>query len=565
MGPFDPRFAHLMGRGGLPMAPQMGGVPRFRQPQMQQPIMPYQQGAIPQVTQTIAEFLQGYQQNQEQEKQKNLQEAQRDIELMKIGFPIDYKKTVQKMKKGGVELDLESPAPQVQQAAQPGPGFSVDAGPMGQQQMPAYQPTQQQMQAAQPMPQQSLWDRIKQGVGLSDPRVNPNSAPVLALQQMGQQFQEDAALQRGATRAGLQAQMDKDVLFHGIARGEPTAMDLGKKLGIVQKEPFEDVFNLVQREMPQLTRGEVATQLIATQLGMDKYKQQAIQLAEKVQDRFPDFATALQYSKEVMATGQSSIKPQASFEEKMKLVEQANKYQDIYPTLPRNIAMTMAVNDVSGNKQTSQAIQKVLSTKDDKTGWMMFPTQGQLDSYYKSANLTMEQKRYNLATQQFQQSVEAQQQAQQRHFESGMLNLFSQLRSQGNQEFDNAFRLYNAAEDSAAKRSAAQLMEDAMNKMPPMKLNITGPGGQKFNYDFNPSKVTADEVTKWFGDPEEFYLRGLAAKQAQGQGAPKTQSEFDKFVEKLMQERPNTPIYGPMDMPMPLPSSMTPSTSQRGY
>lgn len=447
--------------GSLPLPPNVPGPSQGQPAQMlggQGPYtLPYQQPVASSLVQGIGEFMKQYQGARDQEKQRAAQQADQDIKNIMLGLPVDLKKTAASLKKAGVNLDFESTAPQVNPAQQSVAGTMAPSGmpsTIGDTGVPTFSgETPGPPIPAQPAPPQGRMDRFLQATGFKQPTINPQSPGMAALQQL----QQRGGMQQQIQMQQMQNQQQLQTILTSALRNDPKAVELATRFGLAQSIPGDEWMRIGR--MAGMSDEQSAKQQLYIAMGGPAMRKELISIADKNKDQFGGkMDQSLQYYNDILTDGRSSLQPSRTFDQQVKVVEQANKLLDIYPTMPLNVARTTAEVEASGNTDLADKMHTFIAKN--------FPSKGRIDLNKFGMD-------YNLQVQKFQQAMA--------QFKlSHELAVMNSVRESLGGQFNKFADLYNSKNaDEKTKNAALQGMADAMQKLG--SISVTLPGGQKMS------------------------------------------------------------------------------------
>jgi hypothetical protein len=422
--------------------------------------LPYEQPLGGQLVAGINEFLKQYREQRNASKNQAAQEADQDIKNMMLGLPVDIKKTAAKLKKAGVNLDFESDRPGVTPSVPP--------------------------------PPQGKMDRLKQELGFSQPPINPNSPGMEALLQISQRGQTrntlmDKALGLQGQQLDLSAQQMSNQsrlqsLLTGALNNDPKALELATRFGLAHSLPSDTWF--------QIGRGagksdeEISKQMWWMYTGGPEAKRQLIDLADKNKERFGGrMDQAMKYYDDILSTGKSSIEPEMTFDEQIKVAERADKLMQLHPTMPLNIARLSAEVEVAGNKELADKTRTFIAKN--------YPTAGAINLQQYSQDFNLQIQKFRESQQQFRLSHE--------------LAVVNSVKDALGGQFNKFAEMYNSATkegDDGNRNAALKGMVDAMQKLGQIEVQL--PGGQKINLGTSNLELKRVEgwlkPSTWFND-----------------------------------------------------------------
>ena len=497
-----------------PLRPLMPGQNPYQQAQSAPP-----GNQASQIVQGIGAFLNNFRAGREAEKERNKKDFLQDAQLLMMGIPVDQKKMAKKAKAAGMDLDFEGPTPEqqaiqqrnLQTANQAGPGIAqgvqnqatqATLAHMGQQQggtpglsqMPntlaGMGPVQgPQMQPMPPRPELGLGQRMMMGLGFDRRPIDlKNSSGGQWLQSLADQGQQNAAMQKESGEQNVIQMQHKRTMLGVLTKalqGDPQAQEMAYRFGGMQMAPYDGIMRL--GESAGVPREETAKNLMFNLMGGPAALQSMRSMAEKMSDRFGgDMGKSMKYVQDVFAQGRSDLKPGMTPDEQGKIMEQADKLLNRYPTLPANYAMTYSLLQFHGQTKEAQELLGYVSKNGKREGQIQ---QEQFD-------INKEYQR------------DALKQAAWIHTEN--LNMSRQravvdaLGDQGRMWYTI---LNNKEASEETRKSALSGMATALNGMNDLKMTFQGADGKMKTVPLGVGNLTAEHLDRWWPRSDEFNLK----------------------------------------------------------
>jgi hypothetical protein len=495
------------------------GVPQIQTPTIPQPQMMMGQPNpnVPQsvggqVVSGLEKFITNFRNTTQHEKAQAGQAADRDLKLLALGIPVDQQQILKNMTKAGIQLDKKvlqgdmpwqpggQPGMQMETAGAPGLGPQQLGGPQG---MPG-PPVQQQAPQA---PQPGLWDRLKTEMGLGQ-APGPESPAAQWLGQYAQQGKERQGMMQKQTQlANLQMdnEMMKQTIIKSLGSDDPAtaekALDVAARMGMAQKTPFDEAWSIAKMT-PGITKDELAASYLGMILGKDKIMAQYQKMAFEMKDNFGgDISKSFQYVKDLFEKGGSELQPGLDFKQGMEIGKRALELVEEYPGLPLNIARIYAHGQATGNKEITQGVEKMLTTKNEK-GEPIFLNKGQYDLQYKNRTLAQGDQRISQAWQGLKQDRERLAQTWTIHSENFRLQAANTIANVGGKQFNDFQQLHaQAKKDGNVEQANAAVegMAALMSKMAKLEIPVgKGPDGKDIVLNFSPGQMKAEEIERFF-------------------------------------------------------------------
>lgn len=387
--------------GSLPLPPNVQGP--MQGPMGQQTNPGYAPGAIPgspqgmgqQVVGGIVNFVNSYLQGKEAAKEHNKKKFFSELNEMMLGIPKGDKEKEKMMKyaqKAGMNLPTEAPTPEEQQYQQA--QQVSQAGPIPG--MPGVAEAAAQVPAAPARQEPSLMQRFLQsglGIGLPKPSLQSPAANWInqiqaeamkggggILQQMKAQhaemdwLAEYPGIKKAMSKIGLEgAKLDLDKqqklkqLFDGAMSGNPAALEMATRSGIMKELPVDEMTILARRlypnAPPQQVEAAAANMYLYGKMGGPQMALAKIKMAQDLSSRFGgDLAQAQQYVTEVMSGVDSKLKPSWTPEEYEKILSGTSKISADYPTAPWSLTSLAGMAGVlPGGKELLPKVMEALS------------------------------------------------------------------------------------------------------------------------------------------------------------------------------------------------------------
>lgn len=500
MGPIDPRML-MMGvqRGPGSLGPvQPGAV------QAQAQSAPPSTAAS--VLNGIASFMQNYTAGKRGQKNQATQEALQGLQLMQLGIPVDKEKIAKKLKMSGLGeiLDFEGEDP----TTQPGVPQQMPAGAQ-----PAPDPAMQQMLMAKaaeaptiasmqpPTPQPGFMSRAGQALGITPGQVNPASSGMAWLEDLARQgaenknlSEEELALKReemGHKRTEMEVRSGMlDILSKAI-KGDPNALELASRLPApygLKDMPLDGMLKLGRMigEPPEKTAKAIMYHALGGQQALQHMQDLAKDFAPYFNN---DLAKAQQYVMETTNTGQSSLKPNMSLEQQIKVQDMADRLAAKYPTAPMNLLMTYGNLMATGREKPAGELLSYLSK-----------------NYKREGDISGEQFRI---TDDYHRKMMAQTMA----IHADSINLARQktIIDAAGDDGKIGWEMLKSPEE-ATRLAGAQMIASAANKKNELDMTFRGADGKTRTIPLGAGTLTANMVNHWFSKNQPgFNFEGAGA------------------------------------------------------
>ena len=346
---------HINGPAGY--APQ-GGVAQG--PTSGPYTLPYKPPVAANIVEGINAFMQNFKAMRDQDRARNQQLFQQDVQNMMLGLPVDMKKTARYAKRAGLNIDFENPAPSATQDRPAIPPQQIGTLPGAGGGIPVMQPGMPGIPAAPTPPPVSGFQHFLQGMGIAQPRFDPNSPgaqAMTALQGIGQQN-----LQTMQTEAQLKQKiLGNQGMLAGIQAaalgGDPNALHMASRFQLANESPMDQLMWMGQQAGK--SEAEVAKTAWYMHTGGPERAKLMWTLAQDMAKYMPHHDPM-----EAMAHLQDPTNPQfqplaLTPEEETARLGKILEYKTSKPLMPLSDATIVATAAMSGDPKLMQMANKI--------------------------------------------------------------------------------------------------------------------------------------------------------------------------------------------------------------